>query len=121
MTIRLTPKRRAILDVLRHCSGTMTASDVSTALPEIDLATIYRNLDLFVKEKLIHEVHLDSDESHYEYQHEPHHHALCTDCHKVIHFTAPDQKIKRLLGLEHFQIDELEVTVRGICQKKQPK
>ena len=94
----------------------MTAKDVHQKLPDIDLVTIYRNLDLFVKEKLIKQVHLGTDEMQYEYQREPHHHAVCTDCNRVIHFKAPDEKIKKLLGVEGFQVEELEVTVRGVCK-----
>lgn len=118
MTIKLTNKRLQILDVLKRCPDTLSAATIHTQLPEIDLVTIYRNLDLFVKERLIKKVHLGTDEAQYEYQDEPHHHAVCTDCKKVIHFTAPDKKIRKLLGLEDFQVDEIEVTVRGICNHK---
>lgn len=118
MTLRLTQKRQQILDVLKKQHGTLSASDIHTCLPEIDLVTIYRNLDLFVKEKLIKQVHLGGGEAQYEYQNEPHHHAVCTNCEKVIHFTAPDEKIKKLLGLEDFKVDEIEVTVRGLCKKE---
>ena len=118
MTIRLTQKRHRILDVLRQNHGTLSASDLHAQLPDIDLVTIYRNLDLFTKEKLIKQVHLGVGDAQYEYQEQPHHHALCTNCEKVIHFTAPDAKIKKLLGLEDFEVDELEVTVRGTCGHK---
>ncbi len=119
MSLRLTPKRKQILEVLKKQCGTLSAKDIHTKLPAIDLTTIYRNLDLFVQEKLIKEVNLGSDEVHYEYQTEPHHHALCTDCNKVIHFTAPDESIKKLLGLENFDIQELEVVVKGVCGRKE--
>jgi Fe2+ or Zn2+ uptake regulation protein len=118
MPIKLTQKRLRILEVLKACHGALSVADIHKRLPDIDLVTIYRNLDLFTKEKLIRQVHLGSDEAQYEYQTEPHHHAVCTDCHKVIHFTAPTEKLKKLLQLEGFDVDEIEVTVRGICHKK---
>lgn len=118
MNFRLTQKRQRILDVLKNNHGTLSVASIHAQLPEIDLVTIYRNLDLFTKEKLIKQVHLGTDEAQYEYQHEPHHHAVCIDCEKVIHFTAPDAKLKKLLGLKDFQVDEIEVTVRGICNRK---
>jgi len=118
MTIRITKKRQQILDILKGHRGTLSVGDIHQKLPGVDLVTIYRNLDLFVKEKLIKQIYLGTDEAQYEFQHESHHHAVCTDCEKVIHFTAPDAKIKKLLGLEDFQVDEIEVTVRGICDKK---
>ncbi len=117
MNIRLTTKRKQILDVLKGCHGTLSAADIHKQLPEIDLVTVYRNLDLFVKEGLIKRVHLGSDEAQYEFQNEPHHHAVCVDCDKVIHFTASEEKIKKALGLENFHVGEIEVTVRGNCGK----
>jgi Fe2+ or Zn2+ uptake regulation protein len=115
MTLKLTPKRTQILAILRQHHGTLSATEIHAKLPDIDLVTVYRNLDLFVKAKLIKQVNLGTDETLYEYQNQPHHHALCTDCDKVIHFTAPDEKIKKLLGLENFTVDEIELTVRGTC------
>ena len=117
MSIRLTTKRKEILEVLKKSRGTLSAADIHVTLPDIDLVTIYRNLDLFTKEKMIRRIHLGTEEAQYEYQSVPHHHAVCTDCDKVLHFTLPDEKIKKLLGLEGFQIDEIEVTVRGVCKE----
>ena len=117
MTIKLTTKRNKMLEVLKKHHGTLSAADIHSKLPEIDLVTIYRNLDLFVKEKMIKKIHLGTEEAQYEYQSEPHHHAVCTDCNRVLHFTAPDEKIKKLLGIEDFEVGEIEVTVRGICTK----
>lgn len=113
MKFRLTKKRQLILNVLREHHHTLSAKDIHSLLPDIDLVTIYRTLDLLVKEQLIKEVHLGGNEAQYEYQHEHHHHAICADCEKVIHFTAPDKKIIKLLGLTDFEVDDIEVTVRG--------
>jgi Fe2+ or Zn2+ uptake regulation protein len=118
MTLRLTKKRQAILEVLKTSKEALSAAEVHAALPDIDLATVYRNLEYFTAEKLIKKLQLGSQEARFEYQHEPHHHAVCTECERVIHFTAPDEKIKKLLGIDEFQVDELEVTVRGVCNHK---
>ena len=113
----MTPKREAILACLQKHHGTLSAKDIHEQLPEIDLVTIYRNLDLFVKEQIIREVHLGAGEAQYEFQKEPHHHAVCSDCEKVIHFKAPEDKLIAALGLTDFDIEEIEVTVRGKCKK----
>lgn len=117
MNVRLTTKRKEILATLEQTHGALSAATIHKTLPHIDLATIYRNLDLFVKEKLIKKINLDAGEAQYEHQHEPHHHAVCTKCHKVLHFTAPDTQIKKLLGLSNFEVDEIEVTVKGLCRR----
>ena len=118
MKTRLTKKRQAILEVLKNNKETLSAAEVHALLPDMDLATIYRNLEYFTTEKTIKKLQLGSQEARFEFQHEPHHHAVCTECERVIHFTAPDEKIKKLLGIEDFKVDELEVTVRGICNHK---
>jgi len=118
MTIKLTEKRKRILDVLKQHKGALSAASLHEKIPDIDLVTIYRNLDLFAKEKFIKRVSLSDFEAQYEYQKEPHHHAICADCEKVIHFKAPDEKIIKLLGLDGFDVEELEVTVKGKCRIK---
>lgn len=117
MKTKLTKKRQAILDVLKGKKAALSASDVHALVSDIDLATVYRNLEYFTKEKTIKKLQLGTQEARFEYQHEPHHHAVCGQCEKVIHFTAPDKKIIKLLGLENFNIEELEVTVRGTHQQ----
>lgn len=115
MNIRLTKKRQAILDVLKNSKEAMSAKEIHSAVTEADLATVYRSLDLFVSEKMISELNFDGDEALYEYQHEPHHHAVCTDCGKVIHFNVEEGRIKELLCLTGFDIKDIELTVRGSC------
>ncbi|MCA9363382.1 transcriptional repressor [Candidatus Kaiserbacteria bacterium] len=115
MKIRLTKKRQEILNVLKKHHGTLSAKAIHEQLLDIDLATVYRSLDLFVKEGLIAQVPLGGDETQYEYQVRPHHHAVCTDCSKVIHFEVPDKDIKKLLGLKDFDIEKIEMTVKGSC------
>jgi Fe2+ or Zn2+ uptake regulation protein len=118
MTRRHSQKRDAILVVLKQQNGALSAADLHARLPKIDLATIYRNLELFVADGVVKKLQLGGKEAQYEYQTEPHHHAVCTECERVIHFTAPDNKIKQLLGIKDFKVDEIEVTVRGVCKHK---
>lgn len=116
MNRRRSKKRDAILAVLQQRHEPLSAAMVHEALPAVDLVTIYRNLELFAEERLVRKFHFAGAEAYFEYQSEPHHHAICSDCDKVIHFKAPDEKIIKLLGLEGFAVEELEVTVKGKCQ-----
>lgn len=118
MTVKLTKKRLQILNLLKISDKAMSAKEIHQSLDDIDLVTIYRNLDLFVKEKIISKVHLNDDKVLYEYQEEPHYHAVCNDCERIIHFKAPDEKIKEVLNLNDFSIEEISVTVRGVCKSE---
>lgn len=116
MRQRRSKKREAILAAIKDAPGAVTAATLHEELPHLDRATIYRNLERFVADGTVKKLHLDSsNEAQFEYQSEPHHHAVCRDCAHVIHFHAPDAKLKDVLKLSDFTIDEIEVTVRGHC------
>ena len=118
MVQRFSKKREQVLDMLKKTGGALSATELHAKLPSLDLTTIYRNLDGFVASGEVKKFNLKGKEVAYEYQEQPHHHAVCVECERVIHFTAPDEKIKKLLGIKDFMVDELEVTVRGICKQK---
>jgi Fur family transcriptional regulator, peroxide stress response regulator len=113
--MRQTKHREEILQVLQNNIGAMSAGDIHTFLPQMNLTTIYRNLEGFTTAGIIKKMFLGDSEALYEYQRSPHHHAVCSDCKRVIHFTAPDEQIKRLLGITDFAITELTVMVSGQC------
>lgn len=121
MNRRYSKKREQILSVLKSAHSALSAHDIHTKLPALDLTTIYRNLEVFVHDNQVKKLLFGGKEALYEYQKQPHHHAVCTECERVIHFTAPDKKIMKLLGIEDFKVDELEVTVRGICNHSKSK
>lgn len=112
-----TKKGLEVIEILKNTARSLTAAEIHTRLPHIDLSTIYRNLDRLIEHKFIKRILLDGHEAQFEYQREPHHHAICTDCEKVIHFPAPDQKILDLLKIKDFDVSELEITVRGHCHR----
>lgn len=114
--MRLTKKRQLILDVLKKHPGSLSAADIHKRVPNADLVTVYRNLDLFVQEKLIKQINIGTDEAQYEFQHHPHHHAICANCGKVIHFEASEEKLKKILKVSGFTIDDIEVTLKGSCR-----
>jgi len=91
--MKITPKRQTILNTLQKKHSTISARGLALLIPEIDQATVYRNLDLFVKEGLVNKYVFDGSESVYEFAEPNHHHAVCTDCDRVIHINAPDDKL----------------------------
>lgn len=116
--MRITKHRQDILDSLKNQSGTLSATALHTALPHINLVTIYRTLDTLTEAGLIKKMNLGGNEAMYEYQTEAHHHAICIDCGRILHFTTPDKKIIGLLGLLDFSVTGLEITVHGHCNHK---
>ena len=119
--MRHTKHRQEILDLLRTSKRAFSARAVHNTLPHINLVTIYRNLEKLTTEGLVRKLYLDSSEAVFEYQDHPHHHAICTDCREVLHFTAKTEALVRALDLPDFDIEDIEITVRGRHTHKSQK
>lgn len=114
--IRLTKKRRKILEALKKAKGFISARELSSRLDDVDTATVYRNLDAFEKEGKVRKINLDSGEALYEFVRDVHHHTVCSICNKVCHISIPKEKISELAGLGRLREDTIEVIIRGKCK-----
>ena len=88
---RLTPQRNLIWEVLRDAGRHMTAEEVAAevrrTMPDVNVSTVYRTLELLVSLDLVVETRLEGSACYYEVSPEPtHHHFVCTRCGAVGHF-----------------------------------
>lgn len=118
--MKITKNRQAILDVLEGSHTALSATEIRASLPQINLATVYRCLEVFAQNKLVKKLSF-ADEARYEIQDTPHHHAICNDCNEVIHFTTNDKKLIKEFALPDFTITDIEITIRGKCHKTHKK
>ena len=121
---RLTPQRVAIWEVTRksgrHLTAEQIAEEVQRALPEVNLSTVYRTLELLVSLDLVSETHLDTKHSYYEVAPEPvHHHFVCDRCGAVGHFSDEllEPITSQLLDQSGFEARSTKVTVFGLCKE----
>ena len=119
---RLTPQRNLIWEVVRGSGRHMTAEEVATevrsTLPDVNVSTVYRTLELLVSLDLVVETRLEGVACYYEVSPEPaHHHFVCADCGAVCHFEdellAP---VRDALTRRSFEVDRIQVTAFGRCQ-----
>lgn len=117
MSYRNTKNRDAIQQLFsQNPQQLWSAKNVKEKLPQIDLVTIYRNLELFVKEHIIREVPVSQKESLFEYAHDQHHHVICDNCEKVEHIHLSSQAIRNIPELKHLDPSSVHITVRGVCK-----
>lgn len=126
MNRRQTHQKELILSLIQGKGIHMTAEEVLQKVQEVDpkigLATIYRNLNLFVEEEKIQKVSGEGW-SCYDGNPSPHDHFRCIDCGKLEDIEAPydmslDQTIERKCGgkvLRH------STTYEGICKDCEKK
>jgi Fur family ferric uptake transcriptional regulator len=120
---RLTPQRNLIWEVLRgagrHLTAEEVAAEVRRTLPDVNLSTVYRTLELLVSLDLVVETRLDGSRCYYEVSPEPtHHHFVCTHCGAVGHFgdelLAPVHE--ELSERQAFAVSQIQVTAFGLCR-----
>jgi len=116
--MRTSKYQSEIYETLANNHGAFSAGSLHKLLPHINLVTIYRNLEKLYQEKRVKKMFLTGGEAVYEADQEPHHHAVCDDCQKVIHFHTEDSKIKKILNISDFAVEDIEIIVRGRCEPR---
>lgn len=109
-------KRDLILKVFEN-GDLLDANEVCKKLPNIDRATVYRNLTLFVEQKILREVNIKKGVAHYELNEEGdyHQHFICEGCDKVIPVDVDPELIKFFtpVGVE---VKDFELNLKGKCE-----
>lgn len=123
---KLTPQRRAIVDVIIRNEGNHLTTEeiydlVKIECPEIGLATVYRTVQLLEELGVICKLDLNDGCSRYELVHEDemhqHHHLVCNNCGKVIEVQGDLLEIleQEIQSKYDFQIKNHSVKFYGLC------
>jgi Fur family ferric uptake transcriptional regulator len=121
--IRVTPQRAIILDAIENSSEHFTAEDVYAAVQKvsayINIATVYRTLELLKELEMITDSDMGASALHYALRtHGPHHHAICRTCGRTFEFphTLLETTIDRLADEYGFVADAHHVVIFGWCR-----
>ena len=120
--LRVTPQREMILIAFSEGHSHMTAEQILEKVhqhsPTVNMATIYRNLDMLREYSILTVTALPGQPLEWELADSvPHHHLVCTHCHGVQQI--PDEMVKelsaRLLSQHGFHADLKHLALSGIC------
>ena len=122
--LKVTPQRKAIIDVLQSTNTVLNAqeifSEVIKILPGINFSTIYRNLDLLMERGILCRITPESGGILYELRREEghHHHIICKKCGASIPLDyCPMENIKKELGKKGFTPTEHRFEIYGYCDQ----
>jgi Fur family ferric uptake transcriptional regulator len=120
--IRVTPQRAIILGAIETTSGHFTAEDVFAEVQKvsayINIATVYRTLELLKELDMITDSDMGGSATHYALRtHGPHHHAICRTCGRSFEFshTLLAPVIDQLQDEFQFVADAHHVVIFGWC------
>jgi Fe2+ or Zn2+ uptake regulation protein len=119
--VRLTPQRRAVLDVLRLADDHPTAAEVYERVrvesPGIGAATVYRSLALLVRTGHALELTLDDGAARYDARVDRHDHLLCDTCGRAVDVDSPvpARMVAQVAAETGFRVHSYDLRFRGLC------
>ena len=115
-------KRNAILTCLRaskaHPSAETLFVELKSEIPDISLATVYRNLSLFKKQGLAISVATVDGIERFDGNTQPHVHFICNDCSAVIDLedmTVPQSLIQAAAKCSGGRVAACQLSFSGQC------
>jgi Fur family peroxide stress response transcriptional regulator len=123
--IAVTHQRQVLYEMMKsmhgHPSPEEVYAKVKKKIPAISLATVYKNIHLFVESGVFREVSMHHGSVRVEMNGEAHHHMVCSEC-KAIADIGEDElglvaKRNKLPG--GFLVERYAVDVIGVCAKCQ--
>ena len=115
-------KRDAILNCVRatttHPSAEWVYENVRTQMPDISLATVYRNLSLFKEQGLITSLGTVKGVERFDGNTEPHVHFICTQCGGVQdlpEISVPEELNSAVARSSGGRVDNCQLSFTGIC------
>jgi len=125
--IKKTLARAAVLNILKKAKEPIDVGEIIGKLKfikiKVDRVTVFRNVNLLVKKKLINKVEFNEGKYRYELASLPHHHHLvCTKCGKIKSIESNplhkeiDKISKTVNKVYDFKIEEHKVEFFGKCK-----
>jgi Fur family transcriptional regulator, peroxide stress response regulator len=123
--IAVTHQRQVLYEVMRGMTGHPSPEEiyarVTRKITSISLATVYKNVHLFVESGVLREVSLHHGSQRVEMNTEEHHHLVCSKCKSISDIDERAMgnlpKRKKLAG--GFLVERYAVDVIGLCAKCQ--
>lgn len=122
-----THQRQVLYEVIQGMDGHPSPEEiyvrVRRRIPSVSVATVYKNLHLFVTSGMLREVSPHHGTLRVEMNRDPHHHLVCTRCKSITDLDAEAFH----LSLEHqklppkFQVERFTLEILGLCPACQKK
>ena len=115
-------KREAILAFLQetkvHPSAEMVYNHLKPQIPDLSLATVYRNLSMFKQQGLISGIAVVDGVERFDGNTTPHVHFICQDCASVLDLEGieiPESLYQQAAAETGGQVNTCQVSFNGVC------
>jgi Fur family peroxide stress response transcriptional regulator len=123
--IAMTHQRQVLYEVMQgmagHPSPEEIFAEVRHRIPAVSLATVYKNIHIFVENGILREVSLHHGSQRLEMNEREHYHLVCSRCKVITDIAADGIELipqQRQLGVG-FLVERYSVDVIGLCAECQ--
>ncbi len=119
--IAVTHQRQVLYETMQGMYGHPSPEEVYAAvkqrIPSVSLATVYKNIHLFVESGVFRELSMHHGTLRVEMNKEPHHHLVCSVCKAVMDVDDAELGLgsPRLRLPNGFVVERVSVDVIGVC------
>ena len=120
--VKPTAMRLLVLEYLLKQNAAVTIPDLEKEFQPSDKVTLYRTLKTFEEQGIVHNITAGADATKYALCREEckpgehvdlHVHFYCTNCKELL--CLPKTKLPQIALPDSFQLEELSLVARGIC------
>lgn len=119
--IAVTHQRQVLYETMQSMCGHPSPEEVFAVvkqrIPSISLATVYKNIHLFVESGVFRELSMHHGTLRVEMNAQPHHHMVCSVCRKVEDLPDEQLNVQALQPVlpSGFVVERVSVDVIGVC------
>ena len=120
---KFSQKREAIYDCIKstkcHPSAEWVYTQLKPNYPDLSLATVYRNINLFKQQKLIITVANVNGQERVDANTDPHTHFICDSCGSVIDVDVDidnQHNVDKIQDKYGFKVNAFDLLFRGTCE-----
>lgn len=121
--MKYSKQRELILKTLQenmvHPTADYIYEKVRKEMPNISLATVYRNLNMLAESGLIRKVQGLDGSIHFDHNLCNHYHFICTKCNKVydVAYDIAPEISEKVMAETGLYIESYDIAFKGLCQK----
>lgn len=121
--LKVTPQRLGILSLMYtkgHVDVDVLFDEIKEQFSSISLATLYKNINAMLKNRLISEVKVPYMKPKYEIRKAPHVHLLCQKCNEFLDIKLDiDTMMSEASKKSHYKLLDTNIVLCGLCEKCQ--
>ncbi|MBR4874487.1 MAG: transcriptional repressor [Clostridia bacterium] len=107
-----------LMNTTEHPTAERIHQDLKTEIPNLSLATVYRNLGQLVSSGSVIRLSTGDKTDHYDADLSEHQHFICSECDSVtdLFFKLPKEILDSNIG-KNCETDTYRLYVYGVCEK----